>query len=179
MFEKKQDADLIKSFDINSNDSTISPDDKIPIIEKKSNKKFILITLVCAFLLFVGSMVYKVMFSPYLSNTEGYSDHTVMFLTVDDITVNLRQGIDHDNAWLKVKISLEIHGKNNYDIALKMMPKIVDIFQTYLKELRKSDLDGSFGIYKIKDEMLLRINAILYPVKIEAILFQDFIMQVL
>ena len=100
-----------------------------------------------------------------------------MFVPIDEITINLRHGIENTPAWLRVKITLEVHGQQNYDIVMQMSPKILDMFQTYLKELRKSDLDGSFGIYKMKDEMAMRINTIIHPAKIENILFQEFLIQ--
>jgi len=93
--------------------------------------------------------------------------------------VNLRNGVENNAAWIRVKVTIEVHGKNNYNAVSQMTPKIIDVFQTYLKELRKNDLDGSFGIYKIKDEMTLRINTILNPAKIDSILFQELIIQTL
>ena len=40
-----------------------------------------------------------------------------------------------------------------------IMPRVMDAFQTYLRELRPSDLDGSAGLYRLKEELTRRVNA--------------------
>jgi flagellar FliL protein len=173
MFERDKSGNEIKFFDIDL--STANKQDTSNSHRKKS--LFIGMAVV-ALLSGVGAMYWK--FRTTISeNAKSINNTQSMFIPMDVITVNLRQGVENNAAWLKVKVTLEVSGKSNHDIVMQMMPKLIDIFQTYLKELRKNDLDGSFGIYKIKDEMTMRINSILYPAKIEAILFQDFMIQVL
>lgn len=177
MFERDKSNNEIKSFDIDqSTNATKEADGNVT--NKPKSKKTLIIGIAIVALIGGGGLVYSKFYSNHGNSTQSVDDKTTLFVPMDEITVNLKQGVENNTAWLKVRVTLEVLGKANNDTVTKMMPKITDIFQTYLKELRKNDLDGSFGIYKIKDEMLLRINAILYPAKIEAILFQDFMMQV-
>ena len=179
MFERDKSNNEIKSFDIDLSTNSTNDTDKENGSKVKS-KKSLLIGVAVIALLSGGGLLYSKLSEQSSDNaSQGASETKTMFIPMDEITVNLRQGVENNAAWLKIKVTLEVTGKTNYDMVTQMTPKIMDIFQTYLKELRKTDLDGSFGIYKIKDEMLLRINTILYPGKIEAILFQDFMMQVL
>ena len=141
---------------------------------KKFNKKILLLLLSLLGIMFTGWFFYK----NFITNTkEDFIDSQIFFVNLDEMTINLRTGSDNDLAWLRVKIALEVQGEKNYNLIKKMMPKIIDLFQTYLTELKKSDLNGSFGIYKIKDAMMMRINVILAPAKIENILFQEFLLQ--
>ena len=146
-------------------------------IFKKNGISILLIILICAFI--GGWWFYKSLQSEQLTQQAQLSDdiNKIMFVPLDEITVNLKHGVSQNMTWLRIKVTLEVQGKNNYDVVSQLTPKIVDIVQTYLKELRQSDLEGSFGIYKIKDEMMMRINTVLHPVRIEAILFQEMIIQ--
>ena len=51
------------------------------------------------------------------------------------------------------------------------------MFQVYTRELRPSDLEGSAGVYRLKEELLRRINVAIYPSKVEAVLFKEILIQ--
>jgi flagellar FliL protein len=46
-----------------------------------------------------------------------------------------------------------------------------------LRELRPSDLEGGIGIYRLREELIRRINIAVYPAKVETILFKDVLIQ--
>ena len=58
-----------------------------------------------------------------------------------------------------------------------MMPRIIDNFQIYLRELRVEDLRGSDGIYRLREELLARVNAAVAPVKVTDVLFKEMLVQ--
>ena len=58
-----------------------------------------------------------------------------------------------------------------------LMPRVMDAFQTYLRELRPTDLDGSAGLYRLKEELTRRVNAAVAPNHITAVLFKEIIVQ--
>jgi flagellar protein FliL len=58
-----------------------------------------------------------------------------------------------------------------------LMPVLLDTFQTYLRELRASDLNGSAGLYRLKEELTRRINAEIAPNRINAVLFKELVVQ--
>ena len=46
-----------------------------------------------------------------------------------------------------------------------------------LRELRPSDLDGSAGLYRLKEELTRRVNVAIAPSRINAVLFKEIIVQ--
>ena len=57
------------------------------------------------------------------------------------------------------------------------MPRLMDTFQTYLRELRPTDLDGSAGLFRVKEDLQKRINIAIYPGRVEAVLFREIVIQ--
>ena len=78
--------------------------------------------------------------------------------------------------YLKVKIVLELP-----DEAVRRRSsrscRGFDTFQTYLRELRPTDLDGSAGLYRLKEELTRRVNASIAPNRINAVLFKEIVVQ--
>ena len=58
-----------------------------------------------------------------------------------------------------------------------LRPRIIDHFQVYLRELRVEDLRGSAGIYRLREELLARVNAAVKPTKVENVLFREVLVQ--
>ena len=58
-----------------------------------------------------------------------------------------------------------------------LLPRVEDTFQVFVRELRASDLDGSAGVYRLREELLRRVNVAVYPAKVDAVLFKDIILQ--
>ena len=58
-----------------------------------------------------------------------------------------------------------------------VLPRIVDNFQIYLRELRVDDLDGSAGMYRLREELLRRVNLAARPVQVEDVLFKEMLVQ--
>ena len=57
------------------------------------------------------------------------------------------------------------------------MPRVTDIFQTYLRELRPSDLNGSAGLFRQREELTKRVNAAISPGQVTAVLFKEIVVQ--
>ncbi len=167
-----------KAFDIGATDGNISQKvNSIPSSSVSSSKKKILLVLILLAVATICTWYYHKSVQQQLLQQKAAktSENAIMFVTLDDITVKIDGDTSSTNKlWLKIKISLEVHGKKNYDTISQFIPRINDILQTYLTGLRKTDLDGSFGIYKIKEEIMFRINMAVSPAKIDDVLFQDF-----
>jgi flagellar FliL protein len=58
-----------------------------------------------------------------------------------------------------------------------VLPRVMDAFQTYLRELRPTDLDGSAGLYRLKEELTRRVNASIAPSRVNAVLFKEIVVQ--
>ncbi len=100
----------------------------------------------------------------------------VVFFEMPDMLVNLSQK-DKRSQYLKLKVALEMSDRETKKAIQPMLPRIMDIFQIYLRELRSEDLEGSAGVYRLKEELLRRINLVLNPRKIDRILFKQMIVQ--
>ena len=100
----------------------------------------------------------------------------ITFYDVPDIIVNI-QGADSAPAYLKLSLSLELDGPEEEAGLKALMPRIVDQFQGYLRELRMDDLKGSAGIVRLKEELLRRINASAAPYRVRDVLLKQMIVQ--
>lgn len=101
---------------------------------------------------------------------------TVAFLDIPDIIVNI-QTVDGAPAYLKLGLSLEIAKEEEKPGLQAVMPRVVDQFQAYLRELRMDDLKGSAGVLRLKEELLRRINMAAAPYKIHDVLLKEMIVQ--
>lgn len=100
----------------------------------------------------------------------------VAFLPIPDMIVNLSAEGTKQN-YLKLKVQLELASEADKAAVEAVMPRVIDQFQTYLRELRPKDLRGSAGIYRLQMELLARVNAAAAPTKIRDVLFQEILIQ--
>jgi flagellar FliL protein len=101
---------------------------------------------------------------------------TVAFYDMPDIVVNI-QSAEGTPAYLKLAVSLELTGADEKAGIQPLMPRVVDEFQGYLRELRVDDLKGSAGVMRLKEELLRRINVATAPFKIKDVLLKEMIVQ--
>jgi flagellar FliL protein len=100
-----------------------------------------------------------------------------VFLDLPDVLVNLSSVGSDRTQYLKVKIVLELPDQAMMQQVQPVMPRVLDAFQTYLRELRPTDLDGSAGLYRLKEELTRRVNASIAPNRINAVLFKEIVVQ--
>jgi flagellar FliL protein len=99
------------------------------------------------------------------------------FLDVPEVLVNLSTTGAERTQYLKVKIVLEIPDPQQQPQIQSSMPRVMDAFQTYLRELRPTDLDGSAGLYRLKEELTRRVNVAISPSRVNAVLFKEIVVQ--
>jgi flagellar FliL protein len=100
----------------------------------------------------------------------------VAFYDVPDILVNI-QSADGNPAYLKLAVSLEMENEEEKTGMTALMPRLVDQFQAYLRELRMDDLKGSAGIARVKEELLRRVNVAAAPYRVRDVLLKEMIVQ--
>lgn len=100
-----------------------------------------------------------------------------VFIDVPEVMVNLSTAAGERTQYLKVKIVLELPDATATPQIQTTMPRVMDAFQTYLRELRPSDLDGSAGLYRLKEELTRRVNVAIAPSRINAVLFKEIVVQ--
>ena len=99
-----------------------------------------------------------------------------VYFSLGDLLVNLSGEGKHPN-FLKVKISLELADEKDAPLMEAIKPRIIDNFQVYLRELRIEDLRGSAGMYRLKEELLMRVTEAAQPVRVRDVLFQEMLVQ--
>jgi flagellar FliL protein len=99
------------------------------------------------------------------------------FIDVPDMMVNL-VGVPGERVqYLKVKVVLEVKEEKQVEAIKPTLPRVTDIFQTYMRELRPSDLNGSAGLFRLKEELTRRVNAAISPSEVNAVLFKEILVQ--
>ena len=96
----------------------------------------------------------------------------VLFYTIPDVVVNM-QTADGKPTFLKLKLTLELPDQATVDALDPNMPRLQDMFQTFLRELRPEDLSGSQGSFQLRMEILRRVNLVIAPSKANAVLIEE------
>jgi flagellar FliL protein len=99
------------------------------------------------------------------------------YVEVPDMLVNLVGAPGERVQYLKVKVVLELKEEKLIEEIKPTMPRVTDIFQTYLRELRAADLNGSAGLFRLKEELTRRVNVAVAPIKVSAVLFKEIVVQ--
>ncbi len=146
----------------------------------KLNLKLKLIIAAAALLLVVGgASTWFFFFRAHGEDmhAEAQASKPPVFVDVPDMLVNL-VGLPGERVqYLKVKIVLEVKEEKQVEAIKPTMPRVTDIFQTYLRELRPADLNGSVGLFRLKEELTRRVNAAISPSQVNAVLFKEIVVQ--
>lgn len=100
----------------------------------------------------------------------------VVFIDLPEMLINLNSP-GNQVSFLKLTVSIEV---KDPEVALRLeelMPRVIDNFQVFLRELRVEDLTGARGTYRIKEELLARVNAAVAPARVEDVLFKELLVQ--
>ncbi|NBX03035.1 MAG: flagellar basal body-associated protein FliL [Alphaproteobacteria bacterium] len=107
---------------------------------------------------------------------DGKPVSQVTYYTMPQFLVNLNTSTKQ-SSFLKTTIILELNNMADIIMVEANLPRLTDAMNTYLRELRASDLAGSAGIQRLREELLLRANKSLTPVKVNNILFKEIVIQ--
>jgi flagellar FliL protein len=99
-----------------------------------------------------------------------------VYIELPDMLVNLRS-TGKQPTYLKLAVSLELDDPLVVAEVEKVKPRIIDRFQVYLRELRAEDISGSAGVYRLKEELLARINSAIEPNEVKDVLFREMLIQ--
>lgn len=99
-----------------------------------------------------------------------------VFYNLPEMLVNLNSA-GRRASFLKISVSLELESATDIPRIEAVMPRIVDNFQIYLRELRIEDLRGSAGLYRLREELLARVNNAAQPARVNDVLFKEMLVQ--
>jgi|HigsolmetaAR204D_1030405.scaffolds.fasta_scaffold02584_5 flagellar FliL protein len=146
--------------------------------KKMSGKKLVLMFVLPALILAGGAAALYVtgVFGRLLEREPPAVDHAQpgFFYNLPQLTVNLNSG-DRRQVLLRVTPTLELDREEDVARIERVIPRILDNFQLYLRELQPDDLKGSAGPYRLREELLRRVKAAVYPVPVREVLFTEFL----
>lgn len=153
----------------------------------KSNRKVVMLILLPLLLLVGGTAgLYFSGVTNFLStnkvskeeNKPEVSDNAleVSFYELPEMLVNINNA-GKRNRYLKVSIALELSDSQDRVRIESLEPRIVDNFQVYLRELKLGELQGAAGMYRLKEELLARVNQAISPARVNDILFKEMLIQ--
>jgi len=161
-----------------------NPEGEAP--KKRFGKKLLMIAGAAALVvvLGIGAGVYFFFFSSGSADKAKMAGNVqlpltppqVAFFDMPTMVVNI-QSSDPTPAYLKLSVSLELATAEEKPGIQALMPRIVDQFQSYLRELRIDDLHGSAGTLRVKEELLRRINMVAAPYPVRDVLLKEMIVQ--
>ena len=143
-------------------------------------KKLIIIGAAVAVLLGAGAGGYFFFLKPKgdtHAEAKAEKAKPVTFVDLPEMTVNLSTAQQERQQFFKVKIALEVADPKIAEEIKPVMPRVLDTFQIYLREMRTNDLEGSAAMYRLKEELMRRVNVAIYPAKIDAVLFKEALVQ--
>jgi flagellar FliL protein len=99
-----------------------------------------------------------------------------VFVDLPDMIANLNSP-SNKPSYIKLQARLEVSLPEDAEKIKQEMPRLQDIFQTYLREMRPEELRGSPGIYRLREELLGRANVAVAPVRVNDVLFTQLLIQ--
>lgn len=160
----------------------------IPVPQKKGKKKLIIIIVLLVVLLGGGAGAFLMLGGDAEHGEEEAVELTPeelaaqeaanvpVYIELPDIVVNLNSTSRRTN-YINLKLTLELSKAEDVPAIETQMPRIIDVFNTYLRELRREDLQGSAGVYRLENELMLRLHKTLTKGEVKDILFREIIIQ--
>jgi flagellar FliL protein len=165
-------------------DMDVFSDDLSGVPKKKWTGKKIVMIAAPVLLLLIGGGVGATMFMggeeseevAKAEKKEPEEPKQLIFYEVPDLMVNLND-TGRKSTFLKLSISLEVDRASTATTLETQLPRIIDNFQLYLRQLRLEDLSGSAGMFRLKEELLRRVNQTVAPAKVNDVLFKEILVQ--
>lgn len=99
------------------------------------------------------------------------------YYAMPDLIVNLAAVEGQREQSLKLDLVLESSDPSNFDAVPAAMPRLKDQLNSFLRELRVEDLNGSAGTYRLRRELMKRFNVVMAPAKVDAVLIEGMLIQ--
>ncbi len=157
-------------------------DESIPLPTQK-RKKLMILLLPLLIVIGISVGVYFTLNNNYDSlqdyNIVQYSkdapENITVFYDLPEIKTSVK-GKDGSHE-LRLKINLELSSIDNLQIIEVLTSKLNDTVLSHIIELNLDEVEGSTGLYWLKEELLYRLNLAAAPVKIKNLNFSVFELQ--
>jgi len=148
-----------------------------PITRKKMSGKKLVLFILLPLILFGGggAAAWFLLFQGEApaegEHAEAEPEHPPVYVDMDELTVNLASSTKRQ-SYLKLKLTIELDKPEDQEALPNVMPRVEDQFQVYLRGVRVEDLQGSDGLQRLREELLLRAQKAAEPIQIKDILFK-------
>jgi flagellar FliL protein len=160
-----------------SQSDTAAPSDDAVVVPTKKRSKLLLFGAPAALLVVLGGGLW---FSGVLSGLLGGHKplHATgpVFVKVPEIVANLNVPAGQD-SYAKLEATLELSPTASAAQVMRDMPRIIDVFQTYLRAMDPAELRGASGTYRLREALINRVRIAAAPNKIRNVLFEELIVQ--
>jgi flagellar FliL protein len=102
--------------------------------------------------------------------------HAPVFVDLPEMVANLNAP-GRRPTYVKLKARVELAKAEDQAVFAAAQPRVVDLFQTYLREMRPEELRGSAGTYRLRGELITRANIAVAPARIVDVLFSELLVQ--
>ncbi|WP_174502745.1 flagellar basal body-associated FliL family protein [Acidiphilium sp. C61] len=161
----------------NAADETLPETEGEAAPAKPSRRKLIFIGgAVAALLLLVGGLWITGILPRMLGEKPPQKVTGPVYVKIPEIVANLDVPGGQD-SYVKLEATIELADAKSAKIATADMPRIVDVFQTYLRAMRPGELRGASGTYRLREALIDRIEVATAPAVVKDILFQELIVQ--
>jgi flagellar FliL protein len=148
-----------------------------PVAAPKGKLKLIIAAVGLLAIIGGGAATWFFFFRHHGEEMHAEAPKPPLFIDVPDMLVNLVGSPGERVQYLKVRVVLEVKEEKQVEAIKPTMPRVTDIFQTYMRELRPVDLNGSAGLFRLKEELTRRVNAVVAPSEVNAVLFKEIVVQ--
>jgi flagellar protein FliL len=170
--------------------ASLSSPDAAPAGSGNSRKRMVMLALPVLLSAVVAALWFTNILPPLLGmakvagHGEGHAAdakpapqaHALNFAELPEIVANLNAG-PRRTVYVKLRTKLELARAEDEAAVKAAMPRLLDLFQTYLREMRPEELRGSAGTYRLREELIGRANIALAPVRITDVLFTEMLVQ--
>lgn len=99
-----------------------------------------------------------------------------VYVKVPEIVANLNVPSGQD-SYAKLEATLEFADGTSTRAVMNDMPRIIDVFQTYLRAMRPDELRGASGTYRLREALINRVRIAAAPNVVKDVLFEELIVQ--
>ena len=99
-----------------------------------------------------------------------------IYVDLPEFIANLNSNPLRPN-YVKLTARLEVTKQEDVERVKAAMPRLQDLFLTYIREMRPQELRGSAGTYRLREELIARANLAAAPARISDVLFIQMLIQ--
>lgn len=136
----------------------------------------VLLAVVAAGLWFSGILPRLLGHAPAAPVHDAAAAGPPVYIDLPEMVANLN-GNPRRPSYVKLRAKLEVAGSADTGPVQAAMPRLIDLFQTYLRDMRPEEFRGSAGTYRLREELIARATLAAAPAHIEDVLFEELLVQ--